>query len=352
MSFPAHHVGSYTGTAAAQTISDCGFKPRFIRIYNDSDNDVVFDYFSGQTAGLAVKTGAGTLTPTALSLTFLGSTPTFTGSTPVFTGDAPLFTGDAPLFTGDAPAFTGSTPAFTGSAPYAAATYEVTYDAAPGGTKVYLKYAGGQAYLACNMAADTVNKVISFSAGKLMVVHDASAATLGHELFCTDAGVLQVNNTMSGADEFIHMIGGGLLKVAHNGTPGSQSVYYDDGADERLECAFGDVANHNISSEVQGWKSVTPAGTNAQVTGTVAAVTGTVAAVTGTVAAVTGTNAQVTGTISQVTGTVTGNSGGTLGTSVSEVSSGGVTFTDRGFSLGSDTSINESGKTYRYVAMR
>ena len=306
MSFPAHYVGSYTGTGAALDVTDAGFLPSFLRIYNDSDNDVIFDYFSGQTAGLAVKQGAGAFVPAALTL--VGSTPTFTGSTP---------------------AFTGSAPAFTGTAPYTARTYSVTYDAAPGGTKVYLKYSAGRPYLACNMAADTVNKVLSFSADKLMIAHDASAATLGLELMCTDAGVLQLNNTMSGADEFIPLSGGALLKIAHNATPGTQSVYYDDGADERLECAFGDTASHNISTETQGWKSTTPAGTNATVTGT---------------------NAQVTGTISQVT--VTGNSAGSVSTSVSEVSSQGVTLHVRGFSLGTDSSINESGKTYRYIALR
>lgn len=296
MSFPAHHVGSYVGTGAALEVTEPGFKPSFIRIYNDTDNDVAFDYFQGQASGIAVKTGAGTLTPTALSLTFVGSTPTFTGSTP----------------------------AFTGTAPYSPATSSVTHDAAPGGNKIYLKYSGGRPYLASNIATDTVSKIVSFSSGKLMIMHEAGAASLGHEVMCTDAGVLQCDNTMSGADEFVQLVGGGLLKVAHNATPGSQSLYYDDGADQRLECAFSDLANHNISSESQGWKSVTPAGTNAQVTGTVA----------------------------QVTGTVTGNSGGSLGTSVSEVASQGITLLPNGFSLGTDSSINESGKTYRYIVLR
>ena len=273
------HLGSYTGTGASIEITEPGFQPNYICIWNDTDDDVRFEFFGNQTAGRMIKlVNAGTFTPAALTLT-------------------------------------GSTPTFTGTAPYTARTLAVTYDAAPGGNKVYLKYSANGAYLACNMATDTVNKVLAFSSDKLMIMHDASAATLGHEIMCTDAGVLQCNNTMTGADEFIRLVGGALLKIAHNASPGTQSVYYDDGADERLECAFGDVTSHNVSTETQGWKTTTPAGTNAQVT-------------------------------------VTGNSAGAVSGNITEVTSGGITVGVRGFTIGTDSSINESAKVYRYLAIR
>ncbi len=273
------HLGSYTGSGVAQLITDPGFQPSYIRIWNDTDNDIIHEFFGNMSAATAIKLlSAGTFTPASLTLT-------------------------------------GSTPAFTGTAPYTARTCVVTYDAAPGGNKVYLKYAGGQPYLASNVATDTVSKVIAFSADKVMIMHDASAATLGHEIMCTDAGVLQCNNTMSGADEFIRMPGGALLKIAHNAAPGTQSLYFDDGADERFECAFSDVGSHSISTEVQGWKSVTPAGSNAQVT-------------------------------------VTGNSAGSISGNISEISSNAITLDVRGFTVGTDSTINESAKVYRYWAVR
>lgn len=273
------HNGSYTGSGVAQTISDPGFLPNYVRIWNDTDNDVLFEFFGNMTSGLAAKiASAGTFTPAALTLV-------------------------------------GSTPAFTGTAPYSAATSAVTYAAGPGGNKIYLKYAAGRPYLACDMATDTVNKAIAFTAGKLVIMHDASAATGGLEVMCTDAGALLTNNTLTGADEFVPLSNGALLKIAHNATPGTQSLYFDDGADERLECAFGDTAGHNISTETQGWKTVTPSGTNAQVT-------------------------------------VTGNSAGSISGNVSEVASEGITLTSRGFSIGTDSTINENGKTYRYLAIR
>ncbi len=304
MSFPAHFVGSYTGTGAALSVLDCGFQPAYLRIYNDTDNDVVFDFFSNQSAGLAVKQGLSTLTPTALSLTFTGSTP----------------------------AFTGSTPAFTGAAPYASSTLAITDQDTPDGNPIYVKLtADGQPYLACNIAADTVDKAVALANGeKIIVKHDASAATGGYQLYCDDDAAassrLQINNSLSEVDVFLKCSGGRLLKIVHSATAAADGVAlnYDDGADDRIEGELAGNASISVDSEVQGWKSITPSGTNAQVTGTNA----------------------------QVTGTVTGNSGGSISSSVSEVSSQGITMQDRGFSLGTDSAINESGKVYRYIALR
>jgi hypothetical protein len=286
MSFPAHYVGTYTGTGAALEVLDAGFKPSFLRIYNDSDNDVIFDYFQGQSSGIAVKQGAGAFVPAALTLV-------------------------------------GSTPAFTGSAPYAANTLAITDQDTPDGNPIYVKLTDdGQAYLACNIAADTVDKAVALSGGgKVIVKHDASAASGGYQLYCDDDAAatarLQINNSLLALDVFIKSSCGRLIKITHSATAAADGVAlnYDDGADDRIEGELAGNASITATSEVQGWKSVTPAGSNAQVT-------------------------------------VTGDSAGSVSTSVSEVSSQGITLQDRGFSLGTDSSINESGKVYRYIALR
>lgn len=277
------HLGSYTGTGAAISITAPGFQPSYICIWNDTDNDVKFEFFGNMTAGTAIKlVAAGTFVPAALTLT-------------------------------------GSTPVFTGSAPYAAQTLAVTHDATPGGTEIYLKFMeDGSPYLACNMATDTVSKALNFSGGDtIFVQHDASASSGGLQVYITTAGALIVNNTKFGAAMFLKLRAGGLLQIGHDASASSSgtALFFDDGTDERFEANFSDTTSHNMSSEVQGWKSVTPAGTNAQVT-------------------------------------VTGNSAGSISNNISEVSSQGLTLSFRGFDIGTDSLINESGKAYRYLAIR
>lgn len=284
MSFPAHYVGTYTGTGAALSVLDAGFTPSFLRIYNDSDNDVIFDYFSGQTAGLAVKQGAGAFVPAALTLV-------------------------------------GSTPIFSGFAYYAAQTAAVTHVASPAGNPVYVKLlSDGSPYLCCNMATDTADKIVAMSdSAKILIKHDASAASGGLQVYLReDLDVLLINNTVFGADQFLRNQDGSIILLAHDASASSNGValtYDDAGTPDRLEATFVDEANHNISTESDGWIVSVP-----------------------------------TGSISQVT--VTGNSAGSVSTGVSEVSSQGITLQDRGFSLGTDSSINESGKVYRYIALR
>lgn len=287
MSFPAHHVGSYTGTAAALDISDCGFRPRFLRIYNDTDNDVVFDYFDGQDSGLAVKTGKPSISNGALDLTFEGSTP-----------------------------------AFTGAAPYASETYSVTHVAVPAGNPIYAKLsATGMMRLVCNMANDTADKRIDFSGSmRLKISHDASAASGGFQVYIRESdGALLINNTFFEADQQLRLIGGGLLPVLHDASASTNGVAlsYDDATNDRLEATFVGEEDVDMPTSTSGWEVHAPAGTN-----------------------------------EEVTGTVTGDSNSSIGEVISEISSQGITLTERGFSLGSNALVNESGKVYRYVALR
>lgn len=47
-------VGSYVGTGAAINIA-LGFNPDYIRIWNATDGDEVYEWFRGMTAGHALK---------------------------------------------------------------------------------------------------------------------------------------------------------------------------------------------------------------------------------------------------------------------------------------------------------
>lgn len=305
MSFPAHYVGSYVGTGASLPVLDAGFQPSFLRIYNDTDNDVCFDFFASQSAGLAVKSGAPVLTPTALSLTFTGSTPTFTGDAQTFSG----------------------------TSGYASVQNLTINDQdTPDGNQVYVKFLGdGTPYLCCNMATTTVSKAVALDgSAEIFIQHDAGAAS-GFPLYFDDDRSpantrLQIANTIHTRDVFIRTTDGEVLRIFNSATAAADGVpvYFDDGAQQRLEAETAGNANANHETETRGWMTKTP----------------------------TGSISLVTGSVSQVTGTVTGNSGGSIGSSVSEISSQGITLDSRGFILGTDSSLNESGKTYRYIALR
>jgi len=132
----------------------------------------------------------------------------------------------------------------------AAETTAVTYDATPGGNQIYLCYdAAGVPYLACNMANDTADKVLTFGTNyKVVVQHEASPSgvALYFDDNATQPGRLLTNNTVTGKNEHIrtndpeHFVR--IVHDADAATTGAE-LNFDDGADERLECACAGEAN-------------------------------------------------------------------------------------------------------------
>ena len=57
-------AGTYTGTAAAVEI-ECGFRPIFIMVKNETDGDDSWQYLSGLAAGYAYQNDAGVFTTEA-----------------------------------------------------------------------------------------------------------------------------------------------------------------------------------------------------------------------------------------------------------------------------------------------
>lgn len=130
----------------------------------------------------------------------------------------------------------------------------VTHDAAPGGNQVYLKYDNGQAYLACNMAIDTEDKIITFGTDyKVVIKHDANAAVGGLAVYFDDDGTqpdrLLANNTILSKDCYIETNNPKhLAKIKHdaNANANGSALHFDDGGDERLESTCAGAANADI----------------------------------------------------------------------------------------------------------
>lgn len=49
-------TGSFVGTAAAVNV-ELGFVPDYIRVWNETDGDEVYEWFKGMTNGHALKSG-------------------------------------------------------------------------------------------------------------------------------------------------------------------------------------------------------------------------------------------------------------------------------------------------------
>ncbi len=139
----------------------------------------------------------------------------------------------------------------------ASATITITHDAAPGGNPLYLKFdAGGNPYLCCNMATDTVDKWLTFGAAyTLLVKHDVGAATGAQVYFDEDA--TQPSRLLAATpglqDVYIPTSNPRYsLKVTYNAAPGTPgvAVSYDDGADERLEFTSPTAANGTLDTAV------------------------------------------------------------------------------------------------------
>lgn len=253
-----------------------------IRSKNNNDfiikGDLTFDssYTTGGKALLAELVGLAYFTDFEINgfesgygfqsdLDTSGSTATIK----VYTGGEGGFT---PAGTNSTSAVSGTAAAqtFTGTTPYATESVSVTYDAAPGGNQIYVKFNNdGTPYLACNMATDTVDKWIAFSAqgGKIMVKHDASASSGGFGLTIDDDAAVTDKliadlSTASNTDLYLPTTSGRTL-IIKNAASGGVALHFDDGADERLEANVPSAANTTFSCNVQGWITVTPSGTNA-----------------------------------------------------------------------------------------
>jgi hypothetical protein len=140
-----------------------------------------------------------------------------------------------------------------GTPTYAAAgqTTPITYAASPGGAQVYIKFGlDGTPYLCCNMATTGVDKILTFGTNyKVIIKHDANAATGGYALAFYKGGTAPFNflfnNTVFAKDAIAFSNDPSfMLFLKHDasagtGTTHGDPVYFDDGADQRLECVNG-----------------------------------------------------------------------------------------------------------------
>lgn len=145
-------------------------------------------------------------------------------------------------------------------------TLTAYHAASPGGNPIYLKYdAAGNPYLCCNMATDAVDKILTFgSAFTLRIKHDADAATGSYQVYF-DEDATQPNRLLAALpglkSEYVRTSSPtAWLSVTYNAAPGTPGValYFDDGADERLEfisptSANGTIDLAYIASPAWGW---------------------------------------------------------------------------------------------------
>lgn len=141
-----------------------------------------------------------------------------------------------------------------GSSQAAAKTVTTYHAAAPGGSQLYLKFTPyGDPYLCCNFATTTTDKWLAFGSDyKIFVKHDADAATGGLPIYynqtATDPAKVLVNNTALLKNCCVYSINSSFfLQLTHNAAAASSpALYYDDGADQRLEFISGTSANGTI----------------------------------------------------------------------------------------------------------
>lgn len=141
-------------------------------------------------------------------------------------------------------------PTFTTSAK----TLTAYHVASPGGNPIYLKYStGGMPYLCCNMATDTADKILTFgSSFTVRITHDADAATGGIAVYFDEDAtqMFRLLAIIPGLkNEYIKTSDPtNYLPVKYSATANSLGValYFDDGADERLEFTSPTTTNGTI----------------------------------------------------------------------------------------------------------
>ncbi len=136
----------------------------------------------------------------------------------------------------------------------ASKTLTIYHAASPGGNPIYLKYgANGRPYLCCNMAADAVDKWLTFgSAITFLVKHDADAAVGSYQVYF-DEDATQPSRLLCALpglkSEYLDTSDPNYpLKITYNAAPATPGVAinYDDGADERLEFISPTSANGTL----------------------------------------------------------------------------------------------------------
>ena len=150
----------------------------------------------------------------------------------------------------------------------ASKTVTVTDSDTPGGNIIYLKFDNGVPYLCCNMANAAANKIVTFGTDyKITVKHDASAAVGGLAVTFNDDGSqpdrLIVNNTTLLKDCYIQTNNPLYSLKLKYAASGGSNLYYDDAADDRLECtcasdadAVIDLALVEFSSPSWSWENL------------------------------------------------------------------------------------------------
>lgn len=135
---------------------------------------------------------------------------------------------------------------FDGSVVAASQTANVIHDAAPGGNPVYVDYmADGSPYLCCNMATTGVDKWVVFgSTYAVLIKHMSSIPATAVQVYL-DEDATQPNRLLAvmgrGKNSYIQGYPNTAfqLQITHNinaATLGS-AIYFDDGANQRLEFA-------------------------------------------------------------------------------------------------------------------
>jgi hypothetical protein len=139
----------------------------------------------------------------------------------------------------------------------AGATTTVYHSASPEGNQVYLKFStSGIPYLCSNMATGSVDVWITLGSNqKFIIKHDANASE-GIPVYmnraATDPGKLLINNTVHGKNVYVatNYDGAVVVQLVHDASAATNGValYYDDGADNRLEATFSNSANNTFDS--------------------------------------------------------------------------------------------------------
>lgn len=137
----------------------------------------------------------------------------------------------------------------------AGATTTVYHAATPGGNQVYLKFStSGIPYLCSNMATDAVDVWITLGSNqKFIIKHDATANTgipVYMDRSATEPNKLLINNTVHGKNVYLatNYDGAVVVQLKHDASAATNGValYYDDGADNRLEATFPNSANNTF----------------------------------------------------------------------------------------------------------
>ena len=58
-------TGTYVGTGSAVTIQNCNFRPRYIKVVDETDGTVAFEYIGGSSPGESLAAGSAYETNTS-----------------------------------------------------------------------------------------------------------------------------------------------------------------------------------------------------------------------------------------------------------------------------------------------